>query len=134
MKGHQKSVRVLESLKRGGGGVTDVAVLQAKANCMALESEILSIEKSIKESENALCILLITTPAPIERGNLADQQFHSELSVGVPLQLLANRPDVRVAEHQLAQAFYATNVARASFYPSISLSGIFGWTNGIGGV
>ena len=130
----QKSVRVLESLKRGGGGVTDAAVLQAKANCMALESEILSIEKSIKESENALCILLATTPAPIERGNLADQQFTSELSVGVPLQLLANRPDVRVAEHQLAQAFYATNVARASFYPSISLSGIFGWTNGTGGV
>ena len=130
----QKSVRVLESLKRGGGGVTDAAVLQAKANCMALESEILSIGKSIKESENALCALLATTPAPIQRGNLSDQQFPSELSVGVPLQLLANRPDVRRAEHQLAQAFYATNVARASFYPSISLSGTLGWTNGAGGV
>ena len=130
----QKSVRVLESLKRGGGGVTDAAVLQAKANCMALESEILSIGKSIKESENALCALLATTPTPIQRGNLADQQFPSELSVGVPLQLLANRPDVRVAEHQLAQAFYATNVARAAFYPSINLSGTFGWTNGAGGV
>lgn len=130
----QKSVRVLESLKRGGGGVTDAAVLQAKANCMALESEILSIEKSIKESENALCTLLATTPAPIQRGCLTDQKFPSELSVGVPLQLLANRPDVRVAEHQLAQAFYATHAARASFYPSINLSGTFGWTNGAGGV
>lgn len=130
----QKSVRVLESLKRGGGGVTDAAVLQAKASCMALESEILSIEKSIKESENALCTLLATTPAPIQRGNLADQQFPSELSVGVPLQLLANRPDVRMAEHQLAQAFYATNAARTSFYPSINLSGTFGWTDGAGGV
>ena len=39
-----------------------------------------------------------------------------------------------MAEHQLAQAFYATNVARASFYPAISLSGTFGWTNGAGGV
>ena len=130
----QKSVRVLESLKRGGGGVTDAAVLQAKANCMALESEILSIEKSIKESENALCTLLATTPTPIQRGCLTDQQFPSELSVGVPLQLLANRPDVRMAEHQLAQAFYATNVARAAFYPSINLSGTFGWTDGAGGV
>lgn len=130
----QKSVCVLESLKRGGGGVTDAAVLQSKANCMALESEILSIEKSIKESENVLCSLLATTPAPIKRGNLADQLFPSELSVGVPLQLLANRPDVRMAEHQLAQAFYATNVARAAFYPSINLSGTLGWTNGIGGV
>ena len=130
----QKSVRVLESLKRGGGGVTDAAVLQAKANCMALESEILSIEKSIKESENALCTLLATTPSSIQRGTLTDQQFPSELSVGVPLQLLANRPDVSVAEHQLAQAFYATNAARASFYPAISLSGTFGWTDGVGGV
>lgn len=130
----QKSVRVLESLKRGGGGVTDAAVLQAKANCMALESEILSIEKSIKESENALCTLLATTPTSIQRGCLTDQQFPSKLSVGVPMQLLANRPDVRMAEHQLAQAFYATNVARAAFYPSINLSGTFGWTDGAGGV
>ena len=130
----QKSVRVLESLKRGGGGVTDAAVLQAKANCMALESELLSIEKSIKEGENALCTLLATTPSSIQRGTLTDQQFPSELSVGVPLQLLANRPDVSVAEHQLAQAFYATNAARASFYPAISLSGTFGWTDGAGGV
>ena len=131
----QKSVRVLESLKRGGGGVTDAAVLQAKANCMALESEILSIEKSIRESENVLCTLLATTPISIlQRGNLSDQQFPSELSVGVPLQLLANRPDVRMAEYQLAQAFYATNAARASFYPSISLSGTLGWTNGAGGL
>lgn len=122
----QKSVRVLESLMRGGGGITDAAVLQAKANCMALESEILSIEKSIKESENALCTLLATTPTPIQRGDLVNQHFPSELSVGVPLQILANRPDVRVAEHWLAQAFYATNVARAAFYPSINLSGIFG--------
>lgn len=130
----KKSVRVLESLKRGGGGVTDAAVLQSQASCMALESEILSIEKNIKESENALCTLLATTPSTIERGVLADQQFPSDLSVGVPLQLLANRPDVRVAEHQLAQSFYATNVARASFYPSVNLSGTFGWTNSAGGV
>lgn len=130
----QKSVRVLESLMRGGGGITDAAVLQAKANCMALESEILSIEKGIKESENALCTLLASTPAPIQRGCIADQLFPSELSVGIPLQLLSNRPDVRMAEHQLAQAFYATNAARAAFYPSINLSGTFGWTNGAGGV
>lgn len=130
----KKSVRVLESLKRGGGGVTDAAVLQAQASCMALESEILSIEKNVKESENALCTLMATAPSIVERGVLADQQFPSDLSVGVPLQLLANRPDVKMAEHQLAQAFYATNVARASFYPSINLSGTFGWTNSVGGV
>lgn len=130
----QQSVRVLESLKQGGSGVTEAAVLQARANCMALESEILSTEKSIKESENALCTLMTTAPTHIQRGSLIDQQFPSELSIGIPLQLLANRPDIKIAEHQLAQAFYATNIARASFYPSISLSGSFGWTNSTGGV
>ena len=50
-------------------------------------------------------------------------------SVGVPLQMLANRPDVRSAEFSLAQAFYTTNAARAAFYPSITLSGSAGWTN-----
>ena len=130
----QKTVRVLESLKRRGGGVTDASVLQANANCMSLESGILSIEKNIKESENALCTLLATAPISIQRGRLAEQRSPSELSVGLPLQLLSNRPDVRVAEHQLAQAFYATNVARASFYPSINLSGTLGWTNSAGGI
>ena len=57
------------------------------------------------------------------------QQFPSHLSVGVPLDLLARRPDVRQAEANLMQAFYATNSARAAFYPSITLSGSAGWTN-----
>ena len=53
-------------------------------------------------------------------------------SVGVPLQMLSNRPDVRSAEFSLAQAFYTTNAARAAFYPSIVLSGSAGWTNSAG--
>lgn len=50
------------------------------------------------------------------------------------LQLLSNRPDVRQAEHNLAQAYYNTNAARAAFYPSLTLSGILGWTNSSGGI
>lgn len=49
--------------------------------------------------------------------------------MGVPLNLLANRPDVWQAEAVLKQAFYATNQARSSFYPSVTLSGSAGWTN-----
>lgn len=70
----------------------------------------------------------------IERGALADAVFPETVSIGVPLQLLANRPDVRQAERNLAQAFYATNAARAAFYPSLTLSGTLGWTNNGGGV
>ena len=70
----------------------------------------------------------------IERNNLTEASFPDTISIGVPLQLLSNRPDVRQAEMELAQAFYATNVARAAFYPNITLSGTLGWTNNGGGV
>ena len=56
-----------------------------------------------------------------------------QLSIGLPVQLLANRPDVRAAERSLEAAFYATNVARSAFYPSVTLSGSAGWTNSAGG-
>ena len=70
----------------------------------------------------------------IGRSNLAEAAFPDTVSIGVPLQLLSNRPDVRQAEMELAQAFYATNAARAAFYPNITLSGTLGWTNNGGGV
>lgn len=69
----------------------------------------------------------------ISRGTLGEQSFSDELSIGIPLQLLANRPDVQQAEFALAEAFYATNAARTSFYPSLTLSGTLGWTNNGGG-
>lgn len=128
----EKSIKVLEALKQSGKS-NDAAVLQARANRMALESSVLSLRQSIHEMENALSTLLAMPVQAIERGTLDGQRFPEELSVGVPLQLLANRPDVRQAEYNLAQAFYATNAARAAFYPSLTLSGTLGWTNNGGG-
>lgn len=55
-----------------------------------------------------------------------------DLAVGVPVQMLSNRPDVRSAEYSLMQSFYATNAARSALYPSITLSGSAGWTNSAG--
>lgn len=128
----EKSIKVLEALKQSGKS-NDAAVLQARANRMALESSVLSLRQSIHETENALSTLLAMPVQAIERGTLDGQRFPEELSVGVPLQLLANRPDVKQAEYNLAQAFYATNAARAAFYPSLTLSGTLGWTNNGGG-
>lgn len=108
--------------------------MQAKANVMQLEASQLAIRKSISETENALSAILAMPSHTIERGKLSEAEFSDSLSIGVPLQLLSNRPDVRQAEMGLAQAFYATNVARAAFYPSITLSGTVGWTNNGGGI
>ena len=73
-------------------------------------------------------------PHMIERNALADAPVPDGIFVGVPLRMLANRPDVRQAEMQLAQAFYATKEAGAAFYPQVTLSGALGWTNNGGGV
>ena len=127
------TVRTLEALKKVGKA-NEAGVLQAKANVMQLESSQLAIRKSISETENALSAILDMPSHSIERNNLTEASFPDTISIGVPLQLLSNRPDVRQAEMELAQAFYATNVARAAFYPNITLSGTLGWTNNGGGV
>lgn len=72
------------------------------------------------------------TPRHIDRGVLDGQQFPESLSVGIPLQLLSRRPDIRQSEAALAETFYATGEARSYFYPSITLSGTAGWTNNSG--
>ena len=129
----ERTVSTLRSLMRAGKA-NDAAVLQAEANRATLEASLLSMRKSLKETENTMCLLLARIPGSIERGKLAGQTFPDSVSVGIPVQLLANRPDVREAEMSLAKAFYATNVARAAFYPSVNLSGSAGWTNNGGGV
>lgn len=131
LRNWQETIRTLTTLKRSGQ-VNDIAIKQAEANKLTVEASLLSIEKQINEIKNSLSSLLGSTPFEIERDSLLNQDFPSELSVGIPLQLLGNRPDVAQAEYALQQAFYATNQARAAFYPSITLGGSAGWTNNAG--
>ncbi|MDE7074924.1 MAG: TolC family protein [Odoribacter sp.] len=128
-----ETIATLETLVQAGKA-NDVAVHQARANRTALEASLLTIDKNISETENALCALLKEPSHRVVRATLDSQYFSDSLSIGISLQLLANRPDVRQAEASLAEAFYAANSARAAFYPSLTLSGILGWTNNGGGV
>ncbi len=129
----RSTVKTLEALKRVGQ-TNEAGVLQAKASVMELEASRLNILKSIAETENALCSVVGVPSQAIRRGALTDAAFPDSIAIGVPLQLLSNRPDVRTAEMNLAQAFYATNAARAAFYPAVTLSGTLGWTNNGGGI
>lgn len=126
-----ENVRAMKALKRAGER-DDAAVAQAEASRLEAESSVLSLERQLHELENSFSTLLGIVPIEIERGRLLELSFPEELSVGVPVQLLGRRPDVRQAEWQLAEAFYATNKARSSFYPQITLSGSAGWTNSSG--
>lgn len=129
----QSTAHTLDALKKVGQS-NEAGILQARANVLQLESSRLAIRKSISETENALSAILAMPSQSISRVALSNADFPDTVSVGMPLYLLSNRPDVRQAEMQLAQAFYATNVARAAFYPSITLSGTLGWTNNGGGM
>lgn len=132
LKNWDETVATLQALVEAGRA-NDVAVHQAQASRIALQAAVVSLQKSVSETENSLCTLLKDTPHAIGRSTLQTQSFPDELQVGVPLLLLSHRPDVRQAEAALAQAFYATNSARAAFYPNLTLSGTIGWTNNGGG-
>ncbi len=127
----RRNVEVLTVLKRAGQA-NAAHVAQAEANLLSVEASLLTFRKETNELENALSKLLGRAPEAAQRGRLLSQNFPDQLAVGVPIQLLSNRPDVRHAEYTLAQAFYATDEARSAFYPSIVLGGSAGWTNSVG--
>lgn len=128
----EENIRTLTALKRAGKA-TEAAVLQAKANKFSVESSVLTLERQIVEQEEALATLMGVLPFEIERGTLAEQTFPEEFSLGVPLELLSLRPDILQAEANLATKFFAVNVAKAAFYPTITLTGSMGWRDAIGG-
>jgi len=127
----QNSVRTMRAMM-AAGMTNEASVSQSEANCRQVEASLLDLKQQIKEVENSLSILLGDVPGTIERGRLEGQVFPEELTAGVPIQLLARRPDVKSAELSLASAFYSTNAARSAFYPSITLGGTAGWTNSAG--
>lgn len=129
----KKNVDAMEAMQEAGL-TTNAAVAQARANFYELQTTIPTLEHSIRQTENALCVILNEAPHPIARSAFNADAFPADFSTGVPLQLLSSRPDVKIAELQLASAFYNTNIARSAFYPSLTLSGVAGWTNSAGSI
>ena len=128
-----ENLRVMKALKKAGQ-TTEMAVAQIEASKLSVDASLLSLEQQITEVENSLSSLLGVVTQRIDRSTLDMQSFPDTLSVGVPLQLLQRRPDVRQSEAALAEAFYTTNRAYSAFYPAITLSGSAGWTNAAGAI
>lgn len=116
-----KNVEVIKALKEGAI-VTGASVVQSEANQHAAEVLIPDLKRSIRETENAINILLGQASGPIERGVLGEQVIPEKIAIGLPAQLLENRPDVRQAEFNFRTAFETTNLARTYFYPSLTLT------------
>lgn len=127
----KESVKTARAMK-GAGMMTEAGLAQTEATYYTVATTLLDLKEQINRAENSMSLMLADVPGEIQRGKLDNQQLPENLSVGVPLQMLANRPDVRSAELAVAQAFYATNAARSAFYPTITLNGSAGWTNSAG--
>ncbi len=123
-----KNVETIKALKEGAI-VTGAAVVQSEANQHAAEVLIPDLKQSIRETENAINILLGQAPGAIERGVLGTQIIPENIAVGMPSQLLHNRPDVRQAEFNFRVAFESTNLAKTYFYPSLTLTASSGFSN-----
>jgi multidrug efflux system outer membrane protein len=123
-----ENVETLKALKEGAV-VTGAAVVQSEANRYAAEVTIPDLKQDIRQTENALSILLGRAPGPIRRNKLSDQQALAELSIGVPAQLLQNRPDVQAAEFAFRRSLEDVKVAKTFFYPALTLTASGGFSN-----
>jgi multidrug efflux system outer membrane protein len=116
------TVQTMRALKEAAV-VTGAAVVQSEASRYGAEVTIPDLKQNIKETENALSIILGRAPGTIERSSIDSEVTISMLQTGVPAQLLANRPDVQEAEYSFRNSFEETNIARTYFYPSFTITG-----------
>ncbi|MDQ2864396.1 MAG: efflux transporter outer membrane subunit [Bacteroidota bacterium] len=114
-------IETLKALKEAAV-VTGAAVVQSEANRYAAEVLIPDLKQNIRETENALSILLARAPGNIRRTTLMEQVSFRDLKTGVSTLLLKNRPDVQQAEFGFRTAFENTNVARTYFYPQLTIT------------
>jgi NodT family efflux transporter outer membrane factor (OMF) lipoprotein len=117
----QESVTIMEALWESGD-ITRPAVEQMKATLYATKISVPDMESNIRQLENTICLTIGRKPGDIPRGIIDNQSTPTQLTYGIPFQMLAKRPDVRQAELSFRSAFELTNAAQASFYPSITIS------------
>jgi len=113
------------------GAVTELDVFQSRALLRSTEAAIPGFESEIRQAKNALAILLGKLPGKIDAmlaGPGHIPQMPAEVAIGVPAELLRRRPDIRLAERQLAAQSAQIGVAKADLYPSFSLFGSIGYT------
>lgn len=121
-----ESLRLFQ-LKFKAGVISDLELAQVKVEYEQAAAAIPPIERQIALTENALSVLLGHNPGPIPRGKNIDELTQPPVPAGVPSSLLERRPDVRAAEQSLVAANARIGVARAQYFPTISLTGLFGY-------
>ncbi len=127
IKFQQDSLEVARAKLANAKG-TELAVQRFLAEVRKNQSEKLIVKQEIVETENRINFLLNRFPEPVDRlsSGFLEMNIHA-LSIGVPSQLLQNRPDIRQAEHELQAAGLDVKVARAHFFPDVNITGAIGY-------
>jgi len=128
VKNRGDDVTTMKALKESGMA-TGAAVVQSEANRAAAELLLPDLKRNIRETENALSILLGRVPGEVKRASLTEQRAYQNLQAGVPSQLMKNRPDVQEAEFAFRAAFENVNVAKAYFYPQLTITAQGGFSS-----
>jgi multidrug efflux system outer membrane protein len=113
-------------------GVRSTAVQSAEANYYSVQTQKTDIQRQIRETENSLSLILGQPAQTIARSTLESQSLPTNLSTGIGIQMLSNRPDVHYSEMSLAECFYNIETARSRFYPSLTINGSGAYTNSSG--
>jgi multidrug efflux system outer membrane protein len=123
-----EALRLFE-IKFKGGVISELELAQVKVEYEQAAAAIPPAERQIALTENALSILLGHNPGPIQRGKSIDALLLPPVPAGAPSSLLENRPDIRAAEQNLVATNARIGVARAQYFPTISLTGLFGYVS-----
>ena len=151
------SLETQKSLWENGKSYS-TAVNQMESSYLNVKTQIVDTRRNIRAVENAICRLLAITPQHVNRQKWGSSALHHPdaqgeklregdgmsgiggqrmfntqyLKIGVPASMLEQRPDIRMANAAMEEAFYNTQAARAAFFPTITLNGSAGWTNSAG--
>jgi outer membrane protein, multidrug efflux system len=124
----KESLRLF-TLQFQNGLISRLELSQVTSEYEQAVSTIPNIRKQITFQENALCVLLGQNPGPIPRGKTVDELLMPAVPAGIPSEVLERRPDIRQAEQELVAANARIGVAKAAYFPTISLTGAYGWSS-----
>jgi multidrug efflux system outer membrane protein len=126
LRTRQESLELTKS-RQTGGVSTLLDLRQAEQLVYTAAETIPGIQQQIEQNENEIALLLGENPGSIPRGrSLTEQDFPPDVPAGLPSALLERRPDIQAAEQGLIAANAEIGVARAAYFPQLSLSGILG--------
>ena len=121
----QESLRLIQT-RQGGGVATLLDLRQGEQLVYSASETIPELQQRIEQTENQISLLIARNPDAIERGHGLTEQELPEVPAGMPSALLERRPDIRAAEENLIAANANIGVAKAAYFPQVSLSGFLG--------